>query len=963
MRMEGQRKPLYRKEFIPPILWAGRQPLDNTRERQEASTLAKDYPLEELSPRAFEQLSVALGLQILGDGVEVFGSGPDGGREATFTGTVNWSQSDNIGDDLWHGYVILQAKQREHPGTSAQNLSWLRQQISDELDNWADSGSKRGRFPDYLLVVTNVRLSSTPGNGGIDRINNYVKERLMASIPGSKGKDSLFVRGLKDIKVWHRDQLNGFLTKYDGIRKAFKGLLTVGDITARLGALNGLLDPEEFQPVMLAHAKKTLGTERWVNFSEAGGQSRQSVENIVIDLAAESNADWRRVTVVQEVMDRAELVLKPSVDHGVRHIVLTGQPGSGKSTITLFLAQMYRVAFTADESLTTTMREVHDGTKGALQRLDISGPRNHRWPIRVNLAKYADEIGPSGDKTLLRWMSERIAERADVDILPNALGRWIQHWPSLVLLDGLDEVTAPEVRPRVLDAIRAFVEETEAEDADVLVVVTTRPTGYTERLMPDRFDQFNLRYLDEKAAVDYGRHITSRRLADDLDRRDQVIERFERHATDAAMLRLMKTPLQVLIMTLILERFGSLPANRYELFWRYFETIYDRESAKFTNLANLLTEQRREIVDLHEDVGLELQVHAENSTESRSIISKSRLRELAASRLRELGNDPGAELDRIADQIVRAATDRLVLLVPAENEGVSFEIRSLQELMAARALSKGKDEEIRSRLTTAAPSPHWRYTLVFLTGKLFYEGADHQRDMVAEVIESFDQHPRWPGWLCPVGPEFAANLLDDGLAAKAPRWRRRLIDVALRSLNGPVPPGMNMIATGLSAADDKKDHMHIRNELRTALAGIKRSQEVARTLLASGSFGVRTPREERVSQLGNTQDPRPVSELLAEHVPELGLTPDEQDSIGAVLEELERHGLTETASVTDGLSVPQRSGKLPLTIAALRDEDLNLALELLFGALLPEHWSAAAELSYAVWPEISRIPVGDAFKG
>lgn len=49
----------------------------------------------------------------------------------------------------------------------------------------------------------------------------------------------------------------------------------------------------------------------------------------------------------------------------------------------------------------------------------------------------------------------------------------------------------------------------------------------------------------------------------------------------------MKTPLQVLIMTLILERLGNLPADRYQLFWHYYETVYDRESAKNVTLESL----------------------------------------------------------------------------------------------------------------------------------------------------------------------------------------------------------------------------------------------------------------------------------------------------------------------------------------------------------------------------------------
>ena len=59
---------------------------------------------------------------------------------------------------------------------------------------------------------------------------------------------ALRTRGLRDWKIWHRDQINALLTVEEGIRRAFPAMLTAGDILARLGALSGLLDPEELQP-------------------------------------------------------------------------------------------------------------------------------------------------------------------------------------------------------------------------------------------------------------------------------------------------------------------------------------------------------------------------------------------------------------------------------------------------------------------------------------------------------------------------------------------------------------------------------------------------------------------------------------------------------------------------------------------------------------------------------------------
>ncbi len=47
-----------------------------------------DYDLARLGSREFEHMAQALVLSLLGARVEVFGDGPDGGREATYNGLV-----------------------------------------------------------------------------------------------------------------------------------------------------------------------------------------------------------------------------------------------------------------------------------------------------------------------------------------------------------------------------------------------------------------------------------------------------------------------------------------------------------------------------------------------------------------------------------------------------------------------------------------------------------------------------------------------------------------------------------------------------------------------------------------------------------------------------------------------------------------------------------------------------------
>lgn len=84
---------------------------------------------------------VAIARKTIGPGLQVYGAGPDGGREATYDGPIDWSSSpidwSNTDGGLgWDGYTVVQAEQCEHPSNSdpAKNLAWLKKQLRDEFD-------------------------------------------------------------------------------------------------------------------------------------------------------------------------------------------------------------------------------------------------------------------------------------------------------------------------------------------------------------------------------------------------------------------------------------------------------------------------------------------------------------------------------------------------------------------------------------------------------------------------------------------------------------------------------------------------------------------------------------------------------------------------------------------------------------------------------------------------------------
>lgn len=134
-----------------------------------------DYDLSGLSPRSFEQLIQAIAARVIGPGIVIFGDGPDGGREATFEGSIPYPDRDSG----WQGYGIVQAKFRQRPLGSKQDGEWALQQLRSELEKFVDP-ERNLRKPEYYIFATNVVLTPVQDKGS--------KDKVYALIQAFKGK-------------------------------------------------------------------------------------------------------------------------------------------------------------------------------------------------------------------------------------------------------------------------------------------------------------------------------------------------------------------------------------------------------------------------------------------------------------------------------------------------------------------------------------------------------------------------------------------------------------------------------------------------------------------------------------------------------------------------------------------------------------------------------------------------------
>lgn len=796
------------------------------------------YNLEQLGPIGFQDLAAVLAMRVFGSGVQVMGSGPDGGRDMYHRGALVWARTAEQVGEVWDGYTVFQVKHKQQLGrTSSDDLTWLWGQIRGELEKWADPASGRNPVPNYLLFITNVALTPLQDNGGHDRINtaieNYLAELADASRDlddGAERKAKLArMRTLRAWRVWDENQIQALLREHADVRHAFPGFLSAADVFANLAQITDSLPLDQLEPGLRAHARTTLMGEGTIYFDEAGSGDGTGipVHEVAIDLPITVGDPAERSSVVRYVLDRGEHILRPKLTThtGPRHLVVTGAPGNGKTTISKFLVQAYRAAMlNGAADLSSEHRSVIAGMDAALHRMGRALPHHRRWAMRVDLAEYAQHHTLSDDSTLIRYLAERVSKRSDLgNVTANALASWMRQWPWFLVLDGLDEVTEPAVRKRLIERVVEFVTNADALNCDVLVVLTTRPVGYAENIAPTQFERVDLDYLDPAEAVRYGTLATRVRLRNDLDRIEKIVGQLSNAAEDESLRNLLRTPLQVLILTIILGSAGQLAPDRYSLFWGYYETVFRRERDKQQiGLQRILREHGQQIQQLHEQVGFELQARSESGDRSYAALTRQELEDLTWHILDDAGFKPsGNDADLLA-KILDAATQRLVLIAPRPSHGYGFDVRSLQELMAAKYLTTGPLDAVTARLRIAAPSPHWRNTWIFAAGSLFAIPQDHQHQALIELVETVDEHAdERLGDIVPIGPRLALDLIDDGMTRSLPKWRNRLINQALRILNEPIPPDLPAVARVLIRFADTDDDQRrlIADGLRTALSG------------------------------------------------------------------------------------------------------------------------------------------------
>jgi hypothetical protein len=740
------------------------------------------YQFDRMGSAQFEHMVQALAKAELGNGVKAFGSGPDGQRDATFSGKVNFPVGSEGGK--WSGYGVIQVKYNERPKDTTADTRWFLGEIRKELSNWALKNASGKRTPKYFLAVTNVVLSGVDEFGGKDRF-----DQMMQAFADQIGLVGWF--------AWDDTELRTLLDQHTDIRQRYLELITVGDFLA---------DIELLAPTVALTAKRLavnaaaeIATKQWVRTGDNGfaDSSKLRLADIAIDLPAvrmgRGTRSNERFLGARWAMEAGDIVKNQA--HGV---VFIGGPGQGKSTLSQLIAHAYRIEFVAKAGAQQYGEKAGQASEALRDRLREAGipiPKRRRWPVFVDLAKMAGAASIEQDSfSLLGYLAQTlIVDGKETD--PQELLGWMRSWPVCLILDGLDEVADPKARIRVSKAVTQFVTEASAYEIDLFIVATTRPQGYHDEF-PELFPAQSSRLVPftETEAIDYSDALVKVRNVDDPDLAAQVTERLITAVHERVTQRLMTTPLQVTIMTALAERSVDLPTDRYELFDEYYKVVYDREIGKDGSFAGL-KKLRPHINHLHESAGLQLHRRAEKGSDSAAFLSSHEISRILVNRLKTAGYEEW-RAKKTADDVLRLSTERLVMLVVVPRERYEFEVRSLQEYMAARSLTDGSDDEVIRRLKILLPSAHWRNIWLLAAGRVLKDRERIAGDLF-QIVADYD-HASVENGLTLLGGALASDLLQDDIALEFPVFLRQLQTAALAQMSrieNKVPENLTGIIT------------------------------------------------------------------------------------------------------------------------------------------------------------------------
>jgi DNA polymerase III delta prime subunit len=253
------------------------------------------------------------------------------------------------------------------------------------------------------------------------------------------------------------------------------------------------------------------------------------------------DAPWKYTVEVSDAMDSPPLDDRDVtvIYDATGLLLILGEPGSGKTTTLLNLAQ-------------ALLERARDDLK-------------ERVPIILNLSSWKKKL------PLAEWISGELSEKYRV---PSKIARsWIQRDYLLLLLDGLDEIETVR-QPDCVAAINSFIEEFKPPG----LVVCCRLNEY--RWLPKRLKLNGAICLEPLSSAEVSNYLT--------EGGPELAALREAVNTDSVLQELAQTPLMLTTMSLACQgvggnelaaQKGNIEERRKQIFHLYVDRMFQKKGA------------------------------------------------------------------------------------------------------------------------------------------------------------------------------------------------------------------------------------------------------------------------------------------------------------------------------------------------------------------------------------------------
>lgn len=572
------------------------------------------------------------------------------------------------------------------------------------------------------MFYTNIVLTPTKDTGIKDKINKHI-EKYKKIIP------NIYVLGY--------DEVCALLDNNKDVRAAYAPYVLPGDVFMKL-LQNSQWDYSE---VLKKYLALELEEDLYTRIEQAGSvtEKKISIEKVCVDIEVVETNKRNRYKFAKRVLEIGNQILgykKREYQKDIQEIddfgeqieidenfVLLGGPGRGKSTICQFISQIYRANYLCAVKYKNSyskkfMAEIEENYGYNIQGM--------RVPFKIILRDYAAWITRQGEDepiSVLKYMQSRIYRITGENISISVLKKMLEDMPWIFFFDGLDEVPESSNRAEVLKEIGKFISIT-LRDAkcDCMVIGTTRMQGYNNDFNEKRYKHVEVAELSKE---DCNKYVTKlfEVMEEQLDKREEYIRIMREAMEDDNTSRLMKTPLQATIISILVKSGGKPPHERYSLYQQYYTTMISREKQK--KVIVTLNDNIDWVEDIHLMIANRLQKESEKQENPSAEIGNVEFRDLIKEYIIENMDEyyeKEEEIEIKVELFLKTITHRICFLAENRDGFYSFSIRSMQEFFAGTSLvKKVGDKEAMKNIRAIAYKSYWRNVLLFALGYIELE--------------------------------------------------------------------------------------------------------------------------------------------------------------------------------------------------------------------------------------------------